>query len=182
MRRKRIRRDSSWTTTTTMHVDESATFPPVAGHSSHTHSGMRIEVVDSRGESRILSLSPDVSVDQVKMTAVSSFHPSDPLTCVKMLPHYRLVLLSRNRKQLREGCSLREEELVDGDVLLFLPKFEDRTTTGQTVGQLPQRSGPTDGEILTATSKLDFKNLTHNARETGNIDVSVSAHVPTSIN
>lgn len=163
-----------------MHVDESGahSFPPAAGHSSHTQSGMRIEVVNSRGESRILSLSPDVSVDQLKMTAVSSFHPSDPLTCVKILPHYRLVLLSRSRKQLREGCSLREEELVDGDVLLFLPKYEHKTTTaGQTVSQLAQRSGPTDADILTATSSLDFKNLTHNAREMGNIDVSHDSRV-----
>lgn len=164
-----------------MHVDESGglSFAPVAGQSSsHTQSGMRIEVVSSRGESRILTLSPECSVDQLKMTAVSSFHPSDPLTCVKMLPHFRLVLLSRSRKELREGRSLREEELVEGDVLLFLPKYESRTTamTSTTMSQLTQRSGPTDSEILSATSNLDFKNLSHKAKESVSIDVSLKTY------
>lgn len=160
-----------------MHVDESGgrSFAPVAGQSSsHSQTGMRIEVVSSRGESRILTLSPECSVDQLKVTAVSSFHPSDPLTCVKILPHFRLILLSRSRKELREGRSLREEEVVDGDVVLFLPKYENRVTTmSSAMSQLTQRSGPTDPEILSATANLDFKNLSLKAKETVSIDVSL---------
>lgn len=150
-----------------MHVDE-------ASGSQCPSNCLRIELVDSHGECRIITLPNECTVEQLKIMAVNAFHP-DPMTCVKMFHQFKLILLSK-RKQLREGRSLREEDVVDQEIVLLLPACQRQSfipVMEEMQRDVNSRSvGPNDAEILTATSSLEFKNLNRPAKEQGNPDVS----------
>ena len=171
-----------------MHVDEVGRSVGVSGASESTSGGgsscIRIEVVCAEGsESCLISLPCEASVEQLKLMAAQSMQ-ADPLTCVKMLHQFKLVHVGK-RRGLRDGCSLREEELVDGDVVLLLQRKQrsdrqQRSTTDAVSVDMEsaacssakqRRSGPSEAEILAATAGLQFKNMHRpTMTESANVD------------
>ena len=129
-------------------------------------SDATIEVVTEKGESRTMDVTSDMTVDQLKVMSVRAFC-NDPLSCVKIFHQFKLLHVMQ-KKTLREGRSLREEEVRRGDVILLLPKFESKPTTGRET----DKSSPSEEEIRSATASISFKNQDKNVRDNSNADVS----------
>lgn len=135
-----------------MHVDESGN---LVGHSSPDI--IKVEVVDSRGESRIHEVSVELFVERLKILALKCIQ-SDSVVSAKTSQHYKLTLLSKN-KQLTDECTLREEDVSDGDIILLLPRIPSSAPGEEIQRDVTNVKGPSEAEILDATAGTEVKNF-----------------------
>lgn len=135
-------------------------------------NGLKLEIVNSRGETRTIEVTSDLNVDKLKLMALSHFQ-HDPLASIKMIHSYKLVSILK-KKTLIEDATLRDEDICDGDMILLLPRLTNPSPQPSEAIQKELRGrGPSEGEIIAATANLTPKNMDRKSIELGtSLDVS----------
>lgn len=152
-----------------MHVDEGGSFS--------SQNTLKLEIVNSRGDTRTIELAADLAVDKLKLMALTHFQ-HDPLISIKMAQNFKLVSMVK-KKTLSEEASLREEEITDGDTILLLPRYcsNNSSQSSDPMHKELRGRGPSEGEIIAATANIAPKNMDRKMVELGtSLDVSRLVH------
>ncbi|XP_023227558.1 ubiquitin-associated domain-containing protein 1-like isoform X1 [Centruroides sculpturatus] len=120
-------------------------------------SVMKVKVINCLGEEWIVSVYPEITVDQLKqMALVHFFHP---LSCIKTADQYRLVSVTKGQRLLDE-CTIREENLEEKEELLLLKGRLQPEKSEETAEERNQKlHGPMNAEIQFATANISQKNM-----------------------
>lgn len=153
-----------------MHVEDSVVPCP----STHGHPNVyKIHVYNALGEGKCIETTGDILVCKLQAALVSALYPD------KKGYQFKLISLSKKR-QLVEGLTLRDEEVMDSEILLLLPSLTPATNVSSATNSASSTSnasclqtreinlkGPTEIEIWSATANLQSKNMTKITPDTG---------------
>ncbi|RWS22230.1 ubiquitin-associated domain-containing protein 1-like isoform X1, partial [Leptotrombidium deliense] len=140
-----------------MHVEEATAFG--------AQNVIKVEVVNSKGDSICIDVSPELSVDKLKLMALSNF-TQDPLTVVKLGHQFKLVSMNK-KKTLIEEASVRDEDIADGDILFLLGRYPLNNKDVDSFQKDTSTQSPSEMEINEATSNIEPKNIHRKVPEFG---------------
>ncbi|RWS02416.1 ubiquitin-associated domain-containing protein 1-like isoform X1 [Dinothrombium tinctorium] len=140
-----------------MHVEETGAFgcPTV----------VKIEMVNAKGESVAMEVSPELTIDKLKMMAITSFS-NDPLSVVKIGHQFKLISINK-KKTLIEEASVRDEDIADGDILLLLSRYPLSNRDVDSFQKEICTQSPSEIEINEATSSVEPKNINRKVPDFG---------------
>lgn len=120
-------------------------------------SVMKVKVINCLGEEWVVSVYPEITVDQLKqMALVHFFHP---LSCMKISDQYKLVSITKGCR-LMDECTIRDENLEEKEELLLLKGRLQVEKSEETTEEKNQKlHGPMNAEIQFATANTPQKNM-----------------------